>query len=614
MITSAASADRLAVVLLCSPLGRSPGAALPVLGPAGWSRVSAALHDADIQPGQLLEMDVDQVRSTLKLEVPEPERLVELFRRAGPVAIELERFADLGIWVLTAVDPDYPQKLREALGRGAPPVLFGSGEPKLANQGGLAIVGSRDASESALSFTRALASSCARGGTTVVTGAARGVDAASMASSIELGGTVVGVVADRLDRRIRETDARAAISDDRLVLLTPYMPTVGFSARAAMGRNKLIYALSDAAVVVTTAAGKGGTWTGALEALDAGRQVYVWSGGEGRGRDALVDQGARALPWDPENSRVSPADVAAWRQAAADADLPRPSSVEQPTLFGGSEGAPPSKRRKRSTAASEKAPTRAITVQPEVPGPDAVPIAEGQGDLIGDVAYGGTTPDRVPISHFLAGEARRSVYRAIEDEARTIADVGPGWFQPAVLATPILAVSAITALVLEWADLRFGVDSSEKAAATRAAAQGFLALYGVPKVWRWTNSAAESIADNLALLVAVRNELVHGARKPDPDLLAAASQRFQLAMDPRDEAFPYPWSLLSASGARWYYDAASDAARSFLSREPDARWHPEARTWAAAFPPFGEGTEISPIKAAVAATGSKLASAKTAKN
>jgi predicted Rossmann fold nucleotide-binding protein DprA/Smf involved in DNA uptake len=560
-------------------------------------------------------MDVDQVRSTLNLEVPEPERLVELFRRAGPVAIELERFADLGIWVLTAVDPDYPQKLREALGRGAPPVLFGSGEPKLANQGGLAIVGSRDASESALSFTRALAASCARGGTTVVTGAARGVDAASMAGSIVHGGTVVGIVADRLDRRIRDTDARAAISDDRLVLLTPYMPTVGFSARAAMGRNKLIYALSDAAVVVTTAADKGGTWAGALEALDAGRRVYVWTGGEERGRDALVDQGARPLPWDPVSSQVSPAEVEAWGQAAANADLPRPSSVEQPTLFGGSEGPhPPSKRRKkRDPAAPKKAPTRVVKVQPDAPARDVSPIVEAQGDLIADVAYGGTAPDRVPISHFLAGEARRSVYRAIEDEGRTVADVGPGWFQLAVLATPILAVSAITALVLEWADIRFGAESAEKAAATRAAGQGFLALYGAPKVWRWTNSAPESVADNLAILIAVRNELVHGARKPDPDLLAAASQRFELATNVGGEAFPYPWSLLSPSAARWYYDAASDAARSFLSAEPDPRWQPEARTWAAAFPPFGEGTEVSPIKPPVAATGAKLAGANAPK-
>jgi predicted Rossmann fold nucleotide-binding protein DprA/Smf involved in DNA uptake len=37
-----------------------------------------------------------------------------------------------------------------------------------------------------------------------------------------------------------------------------------------MGRNKLIYALSDLAVVVASAAGSGGTWAGAIEALKAG--------------------------------------------------------------------------------------------------------------------------------------------------------------------------------------------------------------------------------------------------------------------------------------------------------------------------------------------------------
>ena len=37
-----------------------------------------------------------------------------------------------------------------------------------------------------------------------------------------------------------------------------------------MGRNKLVYALSDVAVVVASAAGSGGTWAGATEALSAG--------------------------------------------------------------------------------------------------------------------------------------------------------------------------------------------------------------------------------------------------------------------------------------------------------------------------------------------------------
>ena len=53
-------------------------------------------------------------------------------------------------------------------------------------------------------------------------------------------------------------------------LVSPFEPSTGFSAGAAMARNKLIYALADVAVVVSSAVGEGGTWSGADEALKGG--------------------------------------------------------------------------------------------------------------------------------------------------------------------------------------------------------------------------------------------------------------------------------------------------------------------------------------------------------
>jgi predicted Rossmann fold nucleotide-binding protein DprA/Smf involved in DNA uptake len=81
-------------------------------------------------------------------------------------------------------------------------------------------------------------------------------------------------------------------------LITPYKPTAGFTVANAMGRNKLIYALSEATLVVACDTDKGGTWSGAVEAL---RQdispVLVWTGaGAGAGNRALIERGA--LPVD----------------------------------------------------------------------------------------------------------------------------------------------------------------------------------------------------------------------------------------------------------------------------------------------------------------------------
>jgi predicted Rossmann fold nucleotide-binding protein DprA/Smf involved in DNA uptake len=87
------------------------------------------------------------------------------------------------------------------------------------------------------------------------------------------------------------------IGDGRLCLCTPYKPTAGFSVPNAMGRNKLIYALSQATFVVAADLEKGGTWAGAVEALKAGTTpVLVWTGEDaGAGNSTLVDRGATGI-------------------------------------------------------------------------------------------------------------------------------------------------------------------------------------------------------------------------------------------------------------------------------------------------------------------------------
>jgi predicted Rossmann fold nucleotide-binding protein DprA/Smf involved in DNA uptake len=72
-----------------------------------------------------------------------------------------------------------------------------------------------------------------------------------------------------------------------------------------MARNKIIYALSDVAVVVATTAGTGGTWAGAIEALRGGCVPVLVRVGRGAppGNEALLAEGARpfsvdALPAD----------------------------------------------------------------------------------------------------------------------------------------------------------------------------------------------------------------------------------------------------------------------------------------------------------------------------
>ena len=70
-----------------------------------------------------------------------------------------------------------------------------------------------------------------------------------MGGALEAGGSVVGIVADGLEKAAVRREYREVLMDGRLALICPYDPATQFNVGHAMRRNKLIYVLSDAALV-----------------------------------------------------------------------------------------------------------------------------------------------------------------------------------------------------------------------------------------------------------------------------------------------------------------------------------------------------------------------------
>ncbi len=230
----------------------------------------------------------------------EPEfsaRIVRLLDRATAMAFELERLEQSGIETLTQFDVSYPQRFTERLGHKAPPLLHAAGDLGVLQAPGIGIVGSRDVSDDGAVVAKQVAERAARLRCVMISGGARGVDRLAMKAAYDKGGAVVGVLAESLLRRLKTPDVRWAIHEGRTVMCTPYSPRAGFSAGNAMGRNKLVYALSLITLVVASDVGKGGTWSGAVEALNSGSgRLGVWQGqGRGPGNERLIEKGATAI-------------------------------------------------------------------------------------------------------------------------------------------------------------------------------------------------------------------------------------------------------------------------------------------------------------------------------
>jgi predicted Rossmann fold nucleotide-binding protein DprA/Smf involved in DNA uptake len=171
----------------------------------------------------------------------------------------------------------------------------------LLQSGGLAVVGSRHATDEELEFARQVAVACAKQHIPVISGAAKGVDSESMMAAVDRGGGSVGVLAEGLGKAAVASQYHEALLEGCLTLISPYEPEARWRVYTAMERNKLIYGLADAALVVSSAAENGGTWAGATEALKHGQvPVYVRSTGAiPAGNQRLLEAGARKFPEEP---------------------------------------------------------------------------------------------------------------------------------------------------------------------------------------------------------------------------------------------------------------------------------------------------------------------------
>jgi len=265
------SLDSQVLLLLCSYVGLEKNSDLTPLTLREWNPLARKIQASELsRPEGLLGQSVYDIKKQLDLTDQAAGRLVNLLNRKDDVNDELARLALKGIRVMTRVDPDYPSRYRQRLKESAPMVLFYAGEPALLGQPGIAVVGSRHLDQAGQDCATFIGNACALSGLVLYSGGAKGVDTLSMTAALDARGSAAGILADSLERSIRDSDIRRALERGDLCLATPSSPNASFSVGAAMGRNRLIYCLADYAIIVASDAEKGGTWAGATETLKAG--------------------------------------------------------------------------------------------------------------------------------------------------------------------------------------------------------------------------------------------------------------------------------------------------------------------------------------------------------
>lgn len=187
--------------------------------------------------------------------------------------------------------PGYPGRLAEI--GSAPPILWAQGDMSLATARCVALVGTRNASSLALRMTRALGRDLADAGVTVISGMARGVDAAAHEAALP---RTLAIHAGGLDRPYPPDNAALAArvaAEGGALSERPF----GHTPRAQdfPRRNRIVSGLAQIVVVVEAAARSGSMIT-ARDALDQGREVMAVPGhpmdGRASGCNLLLRDGA----------------------------------------------------------------------------------------------------------------------------------------------------------------------------------------------------------------------------------------------------------------------------------------------------------------------------------
>ncbi|MCD8297186.1 MAG: DNA-processing protein DprA [Prevotella sp.] len=209
----------------------------------------------------------------------------------------VENMLSQGYEIFPIHSDDYPKILKDHLGMGSPTVIFTKGNKELFLEPSIAIVGSRNADEISLNFTKKVAKKASSDNKVVVSGFAKGVDRQALDSTLEAGGKSVIVLPQGIMTFASGfKQYYKYIAQGRVIVMSPFAPKAPWSVEFAMARNPIIYGMASE-IYVAQSDNKGGTWSGVIDGLKKKRTIYVRCPGENE-KNAnlqLIDKGAIAV-------------------------------------------------------------------------------------------------------------------------------------------------------------------------------------------------------------------------------------------------------------------------------------------------------------------------------
>ena len=257
---------------------------VPGIGP----RLQQTLEAAFGTPSAILQASLAELQQVDGIGPKLAAAIVE-HRNADAAIREIERCRQANIRLMRKAAPEYPRMLAQICD--PPSVLYCRGRLEPRDEVAVAIVGSRRCSVYGRQQAERFAGALARAGATVISGLARGIDAAAHRGALEVGGRTIAVAATGLAKVYppEHKELAAQIAEQGGVVSESCLdqePIAGLFPQ----RNRIISGMSLGVILIEATRTSGALHT-ARHALEQGREVFALPGRI----DSLTSEGCHDL-------------------------------------------------------------------------------------------------------------------------------------------------------------------------------------------------------------------------------------------------------------------------------------------------------------------------------
>ncbi|MGB7061628.1 MAG: DNA-processing protein DprA [Candidatus Zixiibacteriota bacterium] len=245
-------------------------------------------------PENVYKASAEELSSFPRISPEKAEKILESEELLPEIEKHLLYLEEEGIGILTILDGDYPQLLKQI--DDPPPLLYFRGEFPIQSIQSIAVVGAHNATAAGIEKAVQIGKALAKKKVVVVSGLAKGIDAAAHIGAVKGGGKTYAIFGAGLNNIYPSENVPLAEQISKSgALITEYDLNVPVKVGRLMARNRIVIGLSQAVVVVEMDEKSPGTMDAVGLAIKQGRPLFVMKKEGSRKVDELVAGGAVIL-------------------------------------------------------------------------------------------------------------------------------------------------------------------------------------------------------------------------------------------------------------------------------------------------------------------------------